>query len=187
VPRTRAERCFLILASLTTLAVLLQGLWAGIFLEHDGERDAASGWITVHARCGEVAIGMAALAAAVALLWLRHRRALWLGAGALTVLLLTEAYIGGLIHDQSKDVLTSVHVPLAMALMGLAVWLPYHALRLAPLDRDAANRGASRPAGRSGGLTADRDADEGVRLPGRPVTPGPARRRRDTNQQGKRS
>jgi hypothetical protein len=28
--------------------VLLQGLWAGIFLQHDGQRDAASGWIDVH-------------------------------------------------------------------------------------------------------------------------------------------
>ena len=41
----------------------------------------------------------------------------------------TEAYLGGLIRDAGKDTLTAVHVPLAMALMGLAVWLPLRARR----------------------------------------------------------
>ncbi|GAA1547873.1 hypothetical protein GCM10009763_15860 [Dermacoccus profundi] len=34
---------------------------------------------------------------------------------------------GGLIVDEGKDVMAAVHVPLAMALMGLAVWLPLRA------------------------------------------------------------
>ena len=111
------------------LAVLLQALWAGIFLEHDGQRDDAAGWIDVHARGGEVAIALALASAAVAFVWMRPRKDLWVGSSALAVLLMGESYLGGLIRDASKDVLTVVHVPLAMALMGLAVWLPLRAGR----------------------------------------------------------
>jgi len=112
------------LVGLATVAILLQGLWAGIFLEHDGKRDDASGWIDVHARGADVAILLAAAAAVTGFVKLRARRDLWLGAGALTVLLVLESYLGGLIRDESKDVLTAVHVPLAMGIMALAVWLP---------------------------------------------------------------
>lgn len=44
------------LIGVAALVVLLQGLWAGIFLEHDGARDTASGWIDLHARGADVAI-----------------------------------------------------------------------------------------------------------------------------------
>lgn len=118
---------FSALIGLTALAVLLQGLWAGIFLEHDGERDSAQSWIDVHARGADVAILLAALATVVALWKLRQRKDLWIGSGVLTVVLVLESYIGGLIRDASKDTLTAVHVPLAMLLMGLVVWLPLRA------------------------------------------------------------
>ena len=118
---------FSALIGLAALAVLLQGLWAGIFLEHDGERDAAQSWIDVHARGADVAILLAALATVVALWKLRERKDLWIGSGLLTVVLILESYIGGLIRDASKDTLTAVHVPLAMLLMGLVVWLPLRA------------------------------------------------------------
>jgi hypothetical protein len=121
-----AERSplFSALIGLTTLAVLLQGLWAGIFLQHDGERDAASTWIDVHARGADIAIVLALAATVVAVLRLRSRRELWVGSAVLAILLIVESYLGGLIRDESKDTLTAVHVPLAMAIMGLAVWLP---------------------------------------------------------------
>lgn len=128
---SRTGRLFAPLIGLTALAVLMQGLWAGIFLEHDGRRDHASGWIDVHARGADLAILLAAAATVVAFLALRARRDLWIGSGVLTVLLVIEAYLGGLIRDQGKDTLTAVHVPLAMALMGLVVWLPLRA-RQAP-------------------------------------------------------
>jgi hypothetical protein len=127
--RSRGAVLFTVLVGLSGLAVLLQGLWAGIFLEHDGQRDAASSWIDVHARGGEVALVLAAAAVVVGLVRLRGRRELWLGAAALTVLLAFEAYLGGLIRDDSKDTLTAVHVPLAMAIMALAVWLLARARR----------------------------------------------------------
>jgi uncharacterized membrane protein len=134
--RTRTEpsvedhgprRVFATLTGLAALAVLLQGLWAGQFLEHDGQRDAAENWIEVHATGGEVAIGLAALATIWALVRLRHRRDLVIGGIVLTLLLVLEAYIGGLIVDDGKDSLTPLHIPLAMLLMAVAVWLPFRA------------------------------------------------------------
>jgi hypothetical protein len=120
---------FSALVGLTAVAVLLQGLWAGVFLQHDGQRDAASSWIDVHARGADIAILLAAAATVYAFVKLRSRKDLWVGSAALTVLLVAESYIGGLIRDASKDSLTAVHVPIAMALMGLVVWLPLRARR----------------------------------------------------------
>jgi fucose 4-O-acetylase-like acetyltransferase len=124
-PRRTARRVtlFTVLIGLAALAVLLQGLWAGIFLEHDGARDTAASWIDTHARGAEASIALTAIAAVVAFVQLRARRELWLGSAVLTLLLLVETYLGGLIRDEGQDVLTAVHVPLAMAIMGLAVWL----------------------------------------------------------------
>jgi hypothetical protein len=111
-----------VLTGLTLLAVLLQGLWAGLFLRYDGKRDDASGWIDVHARGGEVALVLAIIATIVALARLRARRDLWLGGVALVVLLLIESYVGGLIRDDGKDALTAFHVPFAMAIMAVSTW-----------------------------------------------------------------
>ncbi len=52
--RSGALTVFSVLSGLAALAVLLQGLWAGIFLEHDGKRDDSQNWIDVHAHGGEV-------------------------------------------------------------------------------------------------------------------------------------
>lgn len=161
-----AQRAYAVLVGLASLAVLLQGLWAGLFLEHDN-RDVAENWINVHATGGEVAIALAALATVVALARLRSRRDLWLGAGALTVLLAVEAWLGGQIHDAGRDTLTAVHVPLAMALMALAVWLP---LRVSRGPRRAG--GADQPgADPSGAAWATRAPAEGRAAAQRRATP----------------
>jgi uncharacterized membrane protein len=118
---------FSALIGLAAVAVLLQGLWAGIFLEHDGRREAASRWIDVHARGGEVALVLAVFATLAAFWKLRGRRDLWIGSAVLVVLLALEAYLGGAIRDDGQDSLTAVHVPLGMAIMGLVVWLPVRA------------------------------------------------------------
>jgi hypothetical protein len=124
-----AERspAFSALIGLTTLAVLLQGVWAGIFLEHDGKRDAESTWIDVHAGGAAVAVVLALAATVVAFLQLRRRTDLVIGSATLVVLLIVEYLLGSLISNSSKDTLTAVHVPLAMLIMGLAVWLPVRA------------------------------------------------------------
>lgn len=126
-PSGTGSVAFGVLTGLATLAILLQGLWAGIFLRVDGQRGAADGWVQAHATGGEVAIGLTAIALVVAFVTMRSRRDLLIGTGALLVLLVTESYIGGLIVDSGKDTLTAVHVPLAMGIMGLAVWIPLRA------------------------------------------------------------
>ena len=120
---------FAALVGVSAVAVLLQGLWAGIFLEHDGQRDAAGSWIEVHALGGEVGLAFAGVATAYALWKHRSREDLCLGSLVFTTLIVLEAFIGGLIVDDGMDALTAVHVPLAMAIMGLAVWLPMRAVR----------------------------------------------------------
>jgi hypothetical protein len=113
------------LLGLAVLGVLLQGLWAGLFV-HEG-RDYQENWVEVHALDGEVTIALAALATVAAFVFLRHRRELVIGTAVFTVLLVVEAYIGGLIGGTAR--LTAVHFPLALALMGLAVWLSLRSAR----------------------------------------------------------
>lgn len=76
------------------------------------------------ARGADLAILLALVATIVAVWRLRSRKDLWVGSIVLVVLLLVETYIGGVIRDAGTDVLTAVHVPLAMVIMGLVVWLP---------------------------------------------------------------
>ncbi len=121
------SKAFAVLTGITSLVVLLQAVWAGIFLEHDGARDDASTWIDVHARGADVAIALALITTVFAFVRMRPRRDLWIGSLLLTVLLVLESYIGGLIVDDSKDTLTAVHIPLGMAIMALVVWIPLRA------------------------------------------------------------
>jgi heme A synthase len=112
------------LVGLASLGVLLQGLWAGLFV-HEG-KDYDSSWVEVHATGADITIALAAIATVVAFVTMRRTRTdLVAGTAAFTVVLLLEAFLGGLIGGHSG--LTAIHFPLAMALMGLAVWLPLRA------------------------------------------------------------
>jgi hypothetical protein len=114
------------LIGLATLGVLLQGLWAGLFVQEGGEYQGR--WVEVHALDGEVTIALAALATVAAFVFLRRaRKDLLVGSAVFTVLLLLAAYIGGEIGSNAR--LTAVHFPLALALMGLAVWLSLRSTR----------------------------------------------------------
>jgi heme A synthase len=114
------SRLFSALIGLAALAVLLQGVWAGLFIREGKDNDST--WVTVHARGADVAIVLAVLAAMVAVARLRSRRDLVSGSIAFAVLLVVEAYIGGLVGNHNA--LEVIHFPLAMALIGLSVWLP---------------------------------------------------------------
>lgn len=120
-----ARRAFTIVVGLAGLAIVLQGVWAGLFI-HEGH-DYQQNWVEVHARGGDIAIGLAAIASIVALIKLRSRPGLVAGSIALTILLALEAFLGGLIGDSPS--VTIIHFPLALALMGLAVWLPFRSAR----------------------------------------------------------
>lgn len=126
-PATRADRntLYTALIGLASVVVLLQAVWAGLFI-HEGQ-DYSPGWVEVHARGADVAIGLGVIALVVAALRLRSRRDLLIGTVLFVVALVLEAYIGGLIGETSS--LTAVHFPLGMAIMGLAVWLPLRATR----------------------------------------------------------
>lgn len=113
------------LIGLASLTILLQAVWAGLFIRSGKANDKT--WVDVHARGAELAIVLV-LAALVLAVWrLRPRRDLITGTGTLLVLLVLESYLGGLIvHHEGLEV---IHFPLAMALLGLAVWLPWRARR----------------------------------------------------------
>lgn len=130
----RDHKIVSVLLGIAAVLVLLQALWAGLFLGAGGDGSTADGWMEVHARGADLTILIALAATIWAFLRLRRHRELWIGAAALTVLLIGEAYLGGLIRDDGQDALTAVHVPLAMAMMALVVWLPLRARSLR--DRD---------------------------------------------------
>ena len=117
---------------LAALAVLLQGLWAGLFIREGKDNDAS--WVEVHARGADVAILLAVAATVIAVVKLRERKDLLVGTVAFLVLLVVEAYLGGEVGDSPG--LTAVHIPLAMALVALSVWLPFRATRATRVTND---------------------------------------------------
>ncbi len=121
-----ARKAYVSLVGLASVLVLLQGLWAGLFV-HEGQ-DYEEKWVEIHARGADLAILLTVVAAVVVLVKLRHRKDLLVGTIAMAVILVLEAYLGGLIGDRPG--VTAIHFPLAMALMGLAVWLPLRARAL---------------------------------------------------------
>lgn len=127
---TTLSPLFTALVGMQALVVLLQGVFAGVFLRVDGERDASASWIDAHAWGAHIGTVVAIVTAGYALAKLRDRRPLVVASVALAVVFLLESYLGGLIRDDGKDDLTAVHVPLGMAIMGLTVWLSVTATRL---------------------------------------------------------
>jgi heme A synthase len=125
LPDTRRARSPLydVLLGLASLGVLLQGVWAGLFIREG--KDFDSRWVAVHALDGQVTTALALVAAVVAFLQLRARRDLVLGTALFTVLLVAEVFLGEAVGG--SPALQAVHIPLALALMGLAVWLPLRA------------------------------------------------------------
>ncbi|MGY2081244.1 hypothetical protein [Modestobacter sp. SYSU DS0657] len=119
--RERPHPIWSAVVGLTSLGVLLQGLWAGLFLRPDAD---GSTWYTLHQRGAEITLTLAAIATIAAVLWLRHRRDLLIGTALLLALLVVEYFLG-----RSGDGNLPLHVPLAMLLLGLAVWLPMAARR----------------------------------------------------------
>lgn len=108
------------LAGVTTLAVFLQAISAGLFM---ALRDAAGKpWVSVHDVVGYVAIVLAVATAVVAIVALRSSaRGLMWSAIVLAVLLVAQTGIGQAI-DEVRG-LVAVHVPLAFVVFGLTIWL----------------------------------------------------------------
>lgn len=111
-------RAFSILIGLVLLGVLLQGLWAGEFMGGVGGAD----WRQMHQITGYVTVILSLVAAVLAMTALRRSGvATW--SVALFVLLLVQAGLGQAISDADQRVLIAAHVPVALLIMALGVYL----------------------------------------------------------------
>ncbi|GAA2081811.1 hypothetical protein GCM10009840_17200 [Pseudolysinimonas kribbensis] len=112
-------RVFNMLAGLTTLAIFLQAISAGLFMSL---REAGKPWVTVHAIVAYIAILLAVVTAIVAIVALRaSAKSLMWGAIVLAVLLVVQVGMGQAI-EQARG-LVAVHVPLAFIVFALTIWL----------------------------------------------------------------
>lgn len=118
---------FASLVGLTALAILLQAVFAGEFIEHGKH----SSWLSAHDVNGDVVIGLAVVTAVFALVRLRAAaRSLTIGAIVLAVAVVVQDVIGHAITQSNDDGLVPVHVPLAMVIFALTIWLSVRARTL---------------------------------------------------------
>jgi heme A synthase len=126
-PSPAAVKTFSMVNGLTLLGVLLQGVWAGLFIDR-AEREP---WVTVHEIGGFVVVVLSLVTALVAITLLRRADpALTFGAVGLLLLLVIQTGLGeGISKAGSQELLVS-HVPLAMLIFGLGVYLSVAGARL---------------------------------------------------------
>jgi hypothetical protein len=151
-------RLIRVLTWIVVADIVLQGLWAGVFLQHDWRGGESAVWVDIHARAGELTILAAGAATLLAYRRMPDLRATYRAFAALTALLVLEAFLGGLIRDHHVWWLTAIHIPLAMVLVWLSVELA--------LGRTPKLSNSSRPSdpsaiaasGRAGGSPSERPA-----------------------------
>lgn len=117
----RGIRIFNALAGVTTLAVFLQAISAGIFMSFRGS-DAGEPWVTTHDIVANVAVVLALATAIVAIVTVRRAAPALTGAAVLLVVLLVlQTLIGHWID--SAHWLVAIHVPLALLVFAVTIWL----------------------------------------------------------------
>jgi hypothetical protein len=115
------------LIGLVALAILLQAIFAGVFIEPGGH----PGSLNAHDINADVALGVSVIAAVYALVLLRKPApSLAIGAVVLVVLLVALVAIGHAITGSGDHGLTPVHIPLALLAFGLTIWLSVRARTL---------------------------------------------------------
>jgi hypothetical protein len=118
---------FAVLVGLVAVAILLQGIFAGIFIKPGSH----SGALSAHNVNADVALGLAIVAAGYAIAFLRNDApSLVIGCVVLVAVLIALVAIGHAITDSNNDGLTPVHVPLALIAFGLTIWLSVRARSL---------------------------------------------------------
>jgi hypothetical protein len=123
-PLARSGPVFAALTGLTALAILLQAVFAGAEIAPN----SSSGWLSAHNANADVTVALAVITAIYAVVALRHSaRALVIGAVALAVLVIVQTAIGHAITDDNDNGLLAIHVPLAMVVFGLTIWLSVRA------------------------------------------------------------
>jgi heme A synthase len=112
------------LNGLTLLGMLLQAVWAGEFID----RAEKEPWLAVHEIGGFVVVvlALATLGAAV----LVRNSAIIAGAAGLLVLIVFQTALGEAITKAGADGLIVAHVPIAMLIFGLGVYLSSAGARL---------------------------------------------------------
>jgi hypothetical protein len=126
--KDRPARSFAVLSALTTLAVLLQAVTAGQFVQREG-RDS---WVTVHGVIADASWVLALITAGYGFVKLRGtHRTLVDAAVVLFIVTLAQTGIGHLITDDGQDGWIALHVPLAVVISGLTGWLTLRAVRTA--------------------------------------------------------
>ena len=120
------------LIGLVALAILVQGVLAGVFVEPG----AHAGALHAHSINADVTLGLSLVAAIYALALLRTAApSLVIGSIVLVCLLIALIAIGHAITGSSDNNLTPIHVPLALLAFGLTIWL---SVRTRSLRRSAA-------------------------------------------------
>jgi hypothetical protein len=123
--RAKALHAYSVLNGLVLLGVVLQGLWAGGFIGHlDG-----AFWLQLHRLTAYTVVILALAAAILAAVTQRRHRAIAAWSAALFILTGAEAELGHEIGDGGPQALIAVHVPIALLIMGLAVYLSITAAR----------------------------------------------------------
>jgi len=118
---------FAALVGLQALAILLQAVFAGGFIRSGSH----PGWLDAHDANADAVIGLAVVTAIFALVRLRAvARSLAIGAVVLAVLVVAQDAIGHAITGSHDDGLIPVHVPLALLIFGLTIWLSARARTL---------------------------------------------------------
>ena len=136
----RTPRVYTALAALTALGILVQAALAGQFIDRNGR----GGWIHAHSVNADLVAALAILTAAYSLVTMRRSaRELAIGSVVLAVLVLIQLMVGQAITQHSDDGLIAIHVPLAMVIFGLSIWL-----NVRP-RRQSRNTARSKPAWRA--------------------------------------
>lgn len=118
-PTPGAVRIFSIVNGLTLLGVLLQAVFAGEFIDQFGP----SPWIKVHEICGYVVVLLAVITAVAAIALRRASSALTIGALSQLMLIAVQTGLGEAISKAGSNELIAIHVPLAMLIFGLGIFL----------------------------------------------------------------
>jgi ABC-type uncharacterized transport system permease subunit len=124
--RSRAARAFAPLAGATSLLILCQAVTAGRFIADEHNKIE----LEVHSGVGYLTVLVAIATAVVAVIAFRNtsRILVWASA-ALAVFTAVQLVIGKLITDAEQDGWIVVHVPLALIVFGLTIWLAFAAAR----------------------------------------------------------
>lgn len=118
-PTGGAVRAFSIINGLVVLGVLLQAVWAGGFIGETGGAD----WRSMHQITAYIVVLLSLVVAILAGAALRRHRGLLVGSVVMFVLLVIQTALGDASGGESPRILVAAHIPLAMLIMALGVYL----------------------------------------------------------------